>query len=361
MKPLVLAFLALAVVVPVHGAELIALTPEQRDALGIRFEPLEPAGSVAGKGYPAEVVVPNDRLRVVSAPTQGVVQSLHVAEGEHVDADQPLATLNSPDLIARQRDLLEARTRHDLAAANYRRDRQLHEEGIIAERRLLESRAAYQETRATLAQRRQVLELAGMDPEDIDALERSGELSPALVVRAPLAGVVLEQMATAGQRLAAAEPIYRIGDLSVLWVEVHVPLDELGDARPGDRLTLPQESVSGRVITVGRMVHGADQGVLVRAAVAEDTARLRPGQFVQARVESAAADQRLRAPVGSVVRSGGRAFVFVETGAGLAATPVDIVAQGPDGTVIQGDLEPGSRVVAEGTAAVKAVWLGGGE
>jgi multidrug efflux pump subunit AcrA (membrane-fusion protein) len=62
-----------------------------------------------------------------------------------------------------------------------------------------------------------------------------------------------------------------------------------------------------------------------------------------------------------VVRSQGGSFVFVQKAEGFEAVPVEVVAQGPEGTVLRGALQPGSQVVAEGTAALKAVWLGGGE
>ena len=124
----------------------------------------------------------------------------------------------------------------------------------------------------TEARDRQALTLAGMPEEAIERLADSQQMSAVLEVSSPLSGVVLEQLATAGQRLAASDPLYRVGDLSSLWVEVHVPLDALHNIAPGSKVELSQD-LSATVITVGRMVHGTDQGVLVRAEVREGRCR----------------------------------------------------------------------------------------
>lgn len=341
-------------------AAKVALTPPQQASLGIDVAPVAAAESALSRPYPAQVRVPNDQLRVVAAPETGVIEALLVAEGEPVTKGQPLARILSPGLLALQRDYLEALSGRALAADAQARDRKLLDEGIIAERRYLESRAAFQQQSAVAAQRRQALVLAGMDETALQALEKSRQLGSSLVVRAPLDGVVLEQLATAGQRVDGATPLYRVGRLAPLWVEVHVPLEAAHAIKVGDTVGLVREGVNGTVITVGRMVHSADQGVLVRAELANGTAALRPGQFVEVRLAAAGADA-LRVPATALVRNAGKVYVFVQSGEGFDPLEVEVLATEGDDALLRAALPADARVVVKGTAAVKAAWLGGGE
>jgi cobalt-zinc-cadmium efflux system membrane fusion protein len=338
------------------AAELVRMGPEQRDALGIETAPLEPSGEVRSASLPARVAVPNAQLQVVTAPLGGVVEVLLVAEGQEIRQGQPLARMKSPRLLELQGKYLETRARFRLAKANYERDRQLSEEGIIAQRRLLESRATYQEVSAAQARLRSTLEMSGMDEASLETLGSRKTLSSSLTVRAPFDGVILEQMTTAGKGVELADPLYRIARLEPLWLEIHVPLERLGDLAVGDTVVVPELQVTGKVISVGRMVHGADQGVLVRAQVSEGTERMRPGQFVQAQVAVAGGGSSFRVPGTAVLRSGERSYVFVAEDEGFRPVAVTVVSEEPGYQVIQGDLTAGSSIAVAGTVAIKAAW-----
>lgn len=360
-SPVAALFLALPLGVLAQAPKLLELSPQQTQSFGIETVTAQPVEHALGQDYPAKVTVPNAQLRVVSTPLDGVVEALLVAEGETVAPDQPLARIRSSELLDLQTAYLASRSRRLLAAETLARERQLHAEGIIAKRRLLESEARHREHRNAEERDEQALHLAGMTAKAIDELARTQHLDATLEVRAPLAGAVLEQLAITGQRLMAADPLYRIGHLSPLWVEVHVPLDDLGDVAPGSRVELPVQGVDARVITVGRMVHGADQGVLVRAEVTQGSGRLRPGQFTTARLAREVDGAALRVPAGAVVRHGDHTYVFVRRPDGFLPVATTLVMQEGDDAVVRADLEPGVAVVSRGTAALKAAWTGGGE
>lgn len=341
-------------------AQNIALTPAQQAAVGIELAPLDRAGHALSRPYPAQVRVPNEQLRVVATPQDGVIEALLVAEGEVVTAGQPLARLLSPGLLDLQRDYLDALTRKRLAADAMNRDRTLFKEGIVAQRRALESAAAYQEQAAAVDRSRQALELAGMAEADLQRLEQERKLHSDLTVRAPLAGVVLEQLATAGQRVERAGPLYRVARLNPLWIEAHVPLEAAQEVHPGDAVLLSREGLTGTVVAVGRMVHEADQGVLVRAEVSEGTDALRPGQFVEVQFSDDPAGA-LRVPSSAVVRHQGRTYLFIGSADGLTAVPVEEMQAEGDTVLVRGELPAAARIVIQGTAAAKAAWLGSTE
>jgi membrane fusion protein, heavy metal efflux system len=343
---------------------LIEMKPEQQAAYGIEVAALQPAEAILGEKLPAQVVVPNDRLQVISAPLGGLVEMLRVAVGDEVRQGQPLARLRSPDLLALERDYLQALTQLNLAQANLDRDRQLFADGIIAQRRYLEAQSHYAELSAQVQQLREMLKLAGLGAAEMEALQRSRALTSELTVVSPLDGIVLEQMAVAGQRVEAVSPLYRIGSLAPLWLEIHVPIDRLAGLRLGMRVEVPAAGVAGRLITIGRGVHEVDQGVLLRAELTEGAERLLPGQFVQVQLaREPASGQRYRVPRQAVVRSQQGSYVFVQQPGGFRAQAVEVLSEQPQEAVIAGDLKPDDKVAVSGTAAIKGAWtgLGGGE
>ncbi|MCP5315562.1 MAG: efflux RND transporter periplasmic adaptor subunit [Chromatiaceae bacterium] len=357
---LVTMMLTAALTVGANAAQKAPIDQAQRAAFGIQTVAVQPASSPMSKPYPAKVAVPNAQHRVISAPLDGVVETLLVAEGEPVKAGQPLARMRSQGLLELQAAYLESRTRRLLSGETLARDRQLHKEGIVARRRLLESESAHREMLTAESRDRQALVLAGMPESAIDTLTKTQQLTTTLDVSAPLDGVVLEQLATAGQRLAASDPLYRVGDLSSLWVEVHVPLDALGDIGPGSDVRLSQ-GLAAKVITVGRMVHGTDQGVLVRAEVREGTEALRPGQFVEARLVQQTDDSAVRVPAPALLRIDGVDQVFIERPDGFEAVAVHVLNREADEVDVKGSLSVGDQVVVSGTVALKAALAAGVE
>ncbi|HEB92772.1 MAG TPA: efflux RND transporter periplasmic adaptor subunit [Gammaproteobacteria bacterium] len=346
---------------PLLAADLIPMSQEQRQAMGMRTAPVVVATQSWSVAYPAQVQVPTAQLRVVSTPLSGLLESLLVAEGDAVKQGQALASILSPELLSLQRSYLQALSQLDLARSDWERDRQLLEEGIIAERRYQTTHAHYVQVRTEVEQGRQTLQLAGMDRSALKRLAEARQLSGTLTVRSPLDGVVLERIATPGQRLNALDPLYRIGRLKPLWLEIHVPLERLSQIAMGSTVRVTAPAVEGRVITIGRMVHGADQGVLVRAEVNAGAERLHPGQFIEVELASGRAGHHYRIPLGALVRQGGKAWVFVARDTGFLAMPVTIRAEESNAVVVSADLQPGDQVVMAGTAALKAAWLEGAE
>jgi len=338
---------------------LIPLDPAQREALGVQAEPVEAVTGTWGSAYPAKVRVPNAQLRVVSAPQQGLLTALLVAEGEQVHKGQPLAVIQSPQLVQQQGAWLEALTALQLAKVELERDRKLDAQGIIAQRRFLETQARYTQAETVADQRRQVLLLAGLEPQALRQLGEERRMSSTLEVRAPLDGAVLEQMATPGQRLEVATPLYRIGRLDPLWLEVHVPLERLGNTHIGTAVRVDRPEVRGRVITVGSMVHGTDQGVLIRAEIARGASALRPGQFIEARIAEGGGGAAFRIPRNALLRHKGKTWVLVAKEDGFQPLEVSLRNEEAGHLVIEGPLQVGDRVAVAGTAVLKAAWLEG--
>ena len=212
-----------------------------------------------------------------------------------------------------------------------------------------------------LIQARQALETAGYDEQALADIVKQRKISSRLELRAPQDGVVLEQLISPGEQLDALAPVFRIGQLSPLWVEIHMPLESVASIAPGMDVQIVEPEIRGKVLTIGRMVHGADQGVMVRAEVVDEAGRLRPGQFVQIEIAQGGEGQRYRIPRTALVRHQGQAMIFVQAGDTYLAKNVEVVAEEASKIIIKGDLGSQDRIVISGTSALKSIWLEGVE
>lgn len=340
----------------------VVMTTKQQQALGIRVAPLEVAGTLVSSRLPGEIVVPVGQERVVSAAQSGLVDAVYVAAGQEVKKGQAIAHISSPDLVALQRDYLQALTQSRLARNTLDRDTELYKDGIIAQRRLIASQSNHEELSAILEQRRQALRLAGMGDADIARLESRGTFSSGLTITAPISGQVLEQMVTPGQRVDPMTPLYRIGRLNPLWLEIHAPVEALESVAQGMAVRIPKYQAEGRVVAIIRNINKNDQTMHVRAEITRNAERLSPGQFVEAEIAATTGSRQFSLPKHAVVRSGTNSYVFVQTAQGFVPTRVVVLAEQTDKAVITGELTGAEKVAVTGTAAIKAAWVGvGGE
>jgi membrane fusion protein, heavy metal efflux system len=336
------------------------VTEAQMKSLGIQLQPLEARADVAGLTYPARVAIPPKQQQIVSAPLAGVVDQLLVGENDVVRAGQPLARLLSPDLGELQLKLMEASGRDALATKTLQRERQLLAEGIIPERRVQEAEAAAAEASARHRQAQAALRLAGVDEAGLRKLAQGGaSVESSLVLHARSAGQVIELGAKPGQRVQQAEPLMKIADTRVLWLDIQVPVASQADVATstGASVTLANRAgVEAKVISVGSAV-GDGQTVVLRAEVRRGGEALRAGEFVQVRLPFAGADG-WAVPLQAVAREDGKAYVFVRTTDGFVARPVTIVSSGGQALRVKGDLQAGQQIATSSVVALKAAWQG---
>lgn len=362
-SPPALAAAALAVALSLCAAsaaagEVIPVPPEQMERLGIATARPEAVETWQSTAVPATVVIPPTADHAVSATLGGLVTNLKAAFGERVAKGEVVAVLESPAFLELQRDFLKSLTKVNLAAVELERDRRMAAEEIIPERRLQSAESRHEELSAELAERRQALRLAGLSGGEIDRLADARALKPALEVRAPISGVVVERMARAGQQVERATPLYRIADLSTLWLEIRCPCGRVPEAQVGAAVTVEGLPARGRIIAIGPVVERESQSVLVRVEVTEGTDHLRPGQFVQVRVANGREGSAFRVPADAVVRRGDKAFVFVRAAGGFRPVAVELGAGTGGGVIVTGGLSGGEEVAVEGAAVIKGRWMG---
>ncbi len=344
-----------------QDAATILISPSQRQALGILVAPLASSTMQISHRLPGEIVVPVSQERVVSAAQGGLVDALNVAAGAEVKKGQVLGHITSPELVSLQRDYLQSLTQYRLAKNIYDRDAELYKDGIIAERRYLTTQSGFEEAKAILAQRRQSLKLSGMADSGIARLNQSSEFASGLSIVAPIDGQVLEQLVTVGQRIDPATPMFRIGRLNPLWLEIHAPVESLASVAKGMQVNIPQYQAEGRIIAIIRNINKNDQTMHVRAEITKNADKLSPGQFVEAEVVAENMQgKQFSVPKAALIRQGVDSYLFVESAQGFVPAKVTVISEQADKAVVAGEFSGKEKVAITGTVAIKAAWIGTG-
>lgn len=336
----------------------IQISQEQIDNLAIKLGAIVSGQQVPMLYAPARVVVPSYHEQLVNVPQPGFLTQLHANIGDKVKKGQILAQLHSPELIALQQQFLTAQSELHLAGLERNRDQKLLQAGVVAERRWQQTQAIHSSKAAMADEARQLLTMAGMSPGEIVQLTKSHRLSGQIQIRAPIDGVVLERMATLGSRLDLLAPLYRIADLSELWLEINVPQEKMSAVRIGNQVKMDDEAITGKITLLGQSVDENTQTILARAALMGKTERLRVGQNLTIQIMLHSEQTAFKVPNTAITQQNGQSFVFVRNASGFAVTEVHILGKQGDESLIIGPLTGDEQIALQGSVALKANWLG---
>ena len=349
------------------SAEEISVAPNEIRNLGIELAAPEVAREIAAIEATARVVIPPMADAIISAPQSGLLAGLNVSVGEDVTSGQVLAKLQSSDFLALQREFLDALNANVLAQNEFERDQQLIDEGIISGRRLQETTTRARIAATGFNEHRQLLQIAGSSGAEIRSLETEQKLMQVLEIRAPFDGVILDRMATVGERLDAMSPVYRLGDLSTLWLEINIPQEKLAAVQPGMKVAVADSAIRlpAEVTNIGRSVDPATQATMVRATLTQAGHGLKPGQFVSVRIVAGSTSTFDEAvwvvPAAAVTSRGGSQFVFVRTANGFDVREAVIVGADTDRVYLSVDIDAADSIAVVGVSALKSLWSAASE
>ena len=333
-------------------------------AAGILTARIVPAQGRSDLSFPGTVVIPQHQIRVIATPAGGIVEALMVGQDETVAEGQVVAKVGSPDLVEAQRLYLAATSDDALATDKLRRARLLFEGKAAPERdlRIAESEAAV--NKAKLDERTQLLFLIGMDKAEFETLKSTRTIASALTLRSPVNGTVVTRHAGVGEQIKAAAPLFTLGVLDPLHVNIQVPAQRLSTVTVGAQVSIPAYLVEGRIIRIGRTVDPATQSAIAVAEVSSGGGRLRPGLAVSTRIAverplATEANINWSVPAVSVVRHRDQSWVFLRRPEGFHAIPVQVQNEIRTERFNQGG--PGGRRRSRNTGRARvAVGVGGG-
>lgn len=245
-------------------------------------------GPVRRELHAVATVAFNERgLRDITTKYEGWIEQLHVnAIWTPVRAGDPLFDVYSPDLYNAQLNYLVA----------------LRAEG----------ETGGPLTHASLAR----LQLFDVAPEFLAELARTGTAQRTYPFRSPAGGYVIEKMAVEGQMMRPGEKLYRLADLSTVWILAQIYEQDLPFVHDGQPATVRLSYGATRdfpatVDMVVPQVEALTRTATARLVLANPGGTLRPGMFVEVRLAAELAADAVLVPDTAVLRSGERNTVFL--------------------------------------------------
>lgn len=264
----------------------------------------------------------------------GWIEKLYVDRtGDSVQKGQPLFQIYSPELVATQEEYLLA----------YKNQQKLKES---------EFREIALGSASLLKAARQRLKFWDISDKQIRELEQTGEVLKRLTIYSPANGIVIHKSAIEGSYTMAGVELFRIADLSIVWIYAHIFEYELPWINVGQNVLVelpysPGRHFEGKVDYIYPYLDSKTRDVKIRLVFDNPTLELKPQMYANITIESRGGDNELVIPNEAIIRSGTRNLVFIDLGNGKFR-PQDVII-GPEGEdamirVIAG-LEEGQRIV----------------
>jgi membrane fusion protein, copper/silver efflux system len=321
---------------PVH------LTAEEARRIGVTYAKVERRTLTREVRAVGIVTYDETTLATVNPKIEGWVERLYVNfTGAPVHRGEPLMEVYSPMLVSAQEELILARRLVDEAVAGG------SERAASNGRELLES-----------ARRR--LRYWDIGEAEIERIERAGTPRRTLTLTAPASGLVVEKNVVQGGRIMPGMDLYRIADLSRVWVEVDVFEKDLSLLRSGQHGNIsfdsyPDREFEGLVTYLYPTLNVQARTGRVRLELANPGGTLKPGMYARVRLHLSAPAEALVVPRTAVLQTGQRAVVFVRGADGML-TPREVrvgLAVGNDLELLSG-LQVGEQVVSSASFLIDA-------
>lgn len=351
---------------------LINLPADKLANAGLKIEAVQPPlalpANASNGGLRATGTVQSNTYKEtpVMPIAGGIVRAVNVTLGEQVTQGQKLATLFSTDLSEAQTAYLKVQAEIDRHHKHYRRAAELVELGAISREEFEDIQSQYKTEEAELGAARQRLVLYGMNARQIDELKSANELNALITITAPVSGLVLSRSVNPGEVVGMSKELFRLADLSTVWVIGQVYEQDLASVRAGTPATItaaayPQRNFTGRVSYIDPRIEPQTRTAQVRIEVANAGQPLKLGMFVDVNFGGRTATTNNAPAVATVPRAavqliGAQTVVFVatnETGV-FAQRAVQVGAESNGVLPVFNGLQTNERIVTEGSFLLRA-------
>ena len=335
-------------------ASNVKLTPEQRRNLHL----YQVAQSSFRKTVETTGVVDfdNDQATSVLAPFSGPVSRLLVSLGQHVKLGAPLAVVDSPDFAAAisayRKAIATAQTLRRLADL----DKDLTAHNGVSKREADQAETDAVNAEADREAALQALVSLQVPADSIKAIQEGRSVSRVEgVIRAPVAGTVVEKLITPGQLLeAGTTPCFTVADLSRVWVLAQVFGNDLEAVRVGDSAEvvtgIGENTFSGSVDNIAALVDPDTRSVAVRVVAKNPADFLKKQMYVRVRIHAQKESTGTLIPVSAVLRDDvNLPFVYeVQPDGSFARQHVTLAYRTGDQYDIAEGLKAGDEIVVDG-------------
>jgi cobalt-zinc-cadmium efflux system membrane fusion protein len=301
-------------------------------------------GAVAYNGFRTTPVITQ-----VSGPVSRVV----VAPGQKVAQGTPMLYVASPDYSQLRTNYLKAKDAYALAEKAYARAQDLYQHQAIAEQNLEQAHSAEVQAGGDLVAAQAALKVMGVsDPDALVQAPPSFEVP----VKAPIAGVVVEQDVAAGQLLqTGATQCFMVSDVSTVWVLVNIYQKDLPYVRVGDQVAIQTdtypETFHGRIAYVAASLDPATRTLQARIETNNPGEKLKKDMYVVATVSAGTISNAIALPDSAVLRDNeNQPFVYAAASANRFGRRSVTLGDSMNGqTQITSGLNAGDRVIGNGS------------
>ena len=345
---------------PASQTGLVILPADSPKLTQIRVETVETADLPTEEfTAPGKIDVNPNRVSRLLLPVPGRISKVLVKLGDSVAAGQPLLTVDSPDAgeamsayLQAEAALAQGKVGLAKATADLDRTRDLYEHDAVAKKEVLnaesglaQAQAAVDQANAAREQASERLKLLGLT---------NGKFGQQVVVRAPIAGKVLEVAVGPGEyRSDTNAPLMVIADLGTVWVSADVPESSIRLIKVGDSVdttldAYPGEVFQGRITRIADTLDPKTRTLKVLVELKNPSGRFRPEMF--ARIRRLGAVRKVPVvPISAVLHEYGRAIVFLERSPGqFERREVSIGKRAGEVVPVLSGIQPGDRVVVDG-------------
>lgn len=332
-------------------AELFTIPPEQMSHVQVvKVQPttltrvLRLTGAVAYNGF---------RTTPVISQVSGPVSRIVVVPGQHVPQGAPMLYVASPDYSQLRTNYLKAKDAYALAEKAYLRAKDLYDHKAIAEQALEQAQSAEVQAGGDLAASLAALKVLGItDPDALVASPPSYEVP----VKAPIAGVVVEQDVAAGQLIQpGATQCFMISDTSNVWVLVNIYQKDLPYIHVGDPVEIQTETYPqvfhGRIAYVAASLDPNTRTLQARIDTVNPGEKLKKDMYVVATVNAGTVKNAIALPDASILRDAeNQPFVYVEMQPNQFGRQSVTLGESIDGqTEVTSGVKPGDQVIGDGS------------
>ena len=316
------------------GSGVVKVSPARLQTLGVKTARAAETTLDAALRAVGRVEVDERRTHDVAPRFEGWIERLYVnATGDPVRKGQALFSVYSPELVSAQKELRIAE--------------ELQRSAVAADPAALDG-----------AQRLAAAARERLRNWKVGAA--AGKESANLVFSSPATGVVLEKKAVEGMRFMAGAVIYRIADLSTVWVIADVYEKDLARVRIGEAARViidafPGNRFDARVTYLYPTLNAATRTTPVRLELKNQDGMLRPGMFAHVEIATAGSATRLTVPTSALIDTGERQVVLLVLGEGrYKPQPVKIGLRGRDAVEILDGLQVNDEVVVAANFLIDA-------
>lgn len=300
----------------------IKLSPGKIQRAGVRSEPVVRKIIARMVRVPGTVKLDERRVSVVSMRADSFIERVeNVTTGDRVRKGQRLVEVFSPDVNAAAAQLISS-------------------PGFEGPRRRLEN--------------------LNVPSEVIAEMERTRKVPLSIVWSAPRDGLVLERNATEGMKAPSGQVLFRLADISLVWVLADVPERDIGSIRVGGSAalrarSLPNRDFSGKVTAIYPQINPETRSARVRIEIDNKEGTLLPEMYVDVDLASGPGEPVLGVPESAVIDTGTRQIVIIDKGDGrFEPREVKTGVRGDEFIEIREGVEEGNQVVVAANFLIDA-------